>query len=376
MGLLASISVGRGVVGILEDLGIKLLWFDSLGAKCASVAVETSAGTVIIDPGAAEMQPSYPLPLIEKFELRRKAIKVIENHLKSAIAVIITHYHYDHHFLPTDADIDDEYVLLKKMLILKNPNKYINESQWDRARLFLSELLALAGETLDSFLIEPQEVDFDDPTEELNIALSKDFGSYSSRRKELLAKGKKWFTKLVSEVWSKKPWVKELSLRDGTKVVWGDGRTFEFGDTVIQIIGPWFHGIEYDRTGWVLPLVIKKRNHTIFYSSDLMGPSIEDYAEYIAKLRPDVVILDGPPTYLFPYMLNRINLKRAIDNAITIINSRPKLLIYDHHLLREKRWRERTSEVFVEARKDDVPVLTAAEYLGRRPLIDKLGSSK
>ena len=369
-------SVGRDAVSMLENLGVRLLWFDSLGAKCASVAVETSAGMVVIDPGAAEMQPSYPLPLIEKFELRRRAIKVIEKHLKSAIAVIITHYHYDHHFLPTDVDIDDEYVLLKKLLILKNPNKYINESQWDRARLFLSELLALVGETLDSFLIEPQEVDFDDPTENLSIALSKDFGSYSGRRKELLAKGKKWFTKLVSEVWSKKPWVKELTLRDGTKVVWGDERTFEFGDTVIQVIGPWFHGIEYDRTGWVLPLVIKKRNHIIFYSSDLMGPSIEDYAEYIAKLKPDVVILDGPPTYLFPYMLNRINLKRAIDNAITIINSGPKLLIYDHHLLREKRWRERTAEVFEEARKNVVPVLTAAEYLGRRPLIDELSSSK
>ncbi|MCD6428482.1 MAG: MBL fold metallo-hydrolase [Desulfurococcales archaeon] len=364
------------MVRILEGLGIKLLWFDSLGAKCASIAVETSAGIVIIDPGAAEMQPSYPLPLTEKFKLRRKAIKVIEKHLKSAAAIVITHYHYDHHFLPTDADIDDERLLLKKLLILKNPNKYINESQWNRARLFLSELLALAGESLNNFLTEPQEVEFNDPTEELNIALSKDFGSYSTRRKELLEKGKSWFFKLASKVWSKKPWVEELSLRDGTKVVWGDGRTFEFGDTIIQVIEPWFHGIEYDRTGWVLPLVVKKRNRVIFYSSDLMGPLIEDYAEYIAKLRPDVVILDGPPTYLFPYMLNKINLRRAVSNAITIVNSGTKLLIYDHHLLREKKWRERTAEVFKEARKNDVVVLTAAEYLGRKPLIDELCSSK
>ncbi len=360
----------------LERTGIKLLWFDSLGAKCASIAIESSVGTIVVDPGAAEMQPSYPLPLTDKFELRRKAIKLIEKYLSSAIAVIVTHYHYDHHFLPTDADLDDEHVLLGKLLILKNPNKYINESQWGRARLFLAELTALTGDSLDNFLVKPQELNFDDPVEDLSIALSKDFGNYSSRRKELLAKGKKWFTKLINELWSKKSWVKELTLRDGTKIVWGDGKTFEFGDTVIQIIEPWFHGIEYDRTGWVLPLIIKKSNYTIFYSSDLMGPPIEDYAEYIAKLRPDAVILDGPPTYLFPYMLNRINLKRAIDNAITIINSGPKLLIYDHHLLREKKWRKRTAKVFEEARKNDVPVLTAAEYLGKKPLIDKLSASR
>ena len=360
----------------LEKLGVRLLWFDSLGAKCAAVAVESSAGTILVDPGAAEMQPSYPLSLTEKFELRRRAIKLIEKYLKSAIAAVITHYHYDHHFLPSDPDLDDKRVLLGKILIIKNPNKYINESQWGRARLFLRELTALTGDALDNFIMEPQEVSFDDPTEDLNIALSKDFGSYSSRRRELLAKGKKWFTRLCRELWSKRPWVKELTLRDGTKIVWGDGRTFEFGDTVIQVLRPWFHGIEYDRTGWVLPLVIRKNNYTVFYSSDLMGPPIEDYAEYIVKLRPDAVILDGPPTYLFPYMLNRVNLRRAINNAITIVNSGPKLLIYDHHLLREKRWRERTAEVFEEAKRNDVPVLTAAEYLGKKPLIDELNANR
>jgi len=135
---------------------------------------------------------------------------------------------------------------------------------------------------------------------------------------------------------------------------------------------PWFHGVEYDRTGWVTPVVIRRPGCVVFYSSDLMGPEIEDYADYVAKLKPDIVVLDGPPTYLFPYMLSRVNLARAVENAIAIVNSRPKLVIYDHHLLREKRWRERVAEVFREASKIGVEVLTAAEYLGSRPLIDRL----
>ena len=138
-------------------------------------------------------------------------------------------------------------------------------------------------------------------------------------------------------------------------------------------MNPWFHGIEYDRTGWVTPLIIRKQNYVIFYSSDVMGPQIEDYADFIIKLKPDVLILDGPPTYLYPYMLNKVNLQRAIENLKNIIvEAKPKLIIYDHHLLRDCKWRLRVSEVFQIAKKYEVPVLTAAEYLGKKPLIDEL----
>jgi len=48
------------------------------------------------------------------------------------------------------------------------------------------------------------------------------------------------------------------------------------------------------------------------------------------------------------------------------------LVIYAHHLLRERRWRERVSEVFEEARREDVAIMTASEYLGRPPIIDTI----
>lgn len=358
-------------MGLLEDLGIELLWFDSMGAKSFSISVNTSEGPVIIDPGAAVMQPSYPLPARKKIELRRKAMKVIEAKLNEARAVIITHYHYDHHFLPSDKDLSRRDLLLGRILILKNPNKYINRSQWERARIFISEILRISNSSLEEHLITAEEQEFEDPAEKLVLALSKDFGDYQRRREYLLDRGRKWFRELANNLWAKGLWVKEFELENRTKVIWGDGRTFRIGDVSFQVLGPWFHGIEYDRTGWVTPLVIKSTG-VIFYSSDLMGPEIEDYAEHISGLRPDVVILDGPPTYLFPFMLNRINLRRALENAITIIKSSPKLVIYDHHLLRERRWRGRVSEVFEEARREDVAIMTASEYLGRTPIIDTI----
>ncbi|RLF22968.1 MAG: MBL fold metallo-hydrolase [Thermoprotei archaeon] len=359
---------------ILEGLGVRLIWFDSLGAKSSSIAIETSEGVLVIDPGVAAMQPSYPLSVEEKIRLREQALKLIETWCRRASAIIVTHYHYDHHVPPHDPSLENARAmwLNSKLLILKNPNTYINSSQWERARILLSELFELTGVKMDDYLSEPEASDFEDPVSNLSIAISRSFGSYDKRRRELLEKGRRWFMNLIDKLWSKGPWIKEAVLPDGTKIVWGDGKVFNIGDAEVLVLEPWFHGVEYDRTGWVTPLLIKHRNWRIFYSSDLMGPIIEDYAEYIAKLRPDVVILDGPPTYLFPFMFNRINLRRAIENALTIISAEPKLIIYDHHLLREKKWRKRVSEVFDEAKRRDVLILTAAEYLGRKPLIDSI----
>ena len=361
-------------MGLLESLGIELLWFDSLGAKSASIAIRTSAGLVVIDPGAAEMQPSYPLPPSEKRRLRREAIERIMSFAREARVIVITHYHYDHHTLPGDEDAGScRDVYLGKRLLIKDPNRYINESQWHRARRFLELLLSLAGQSLRDFEEEPHQSEFPDPVNDLKHALSKSFGDYDRRRRELLEKGRRWFEKLC-RVWSSGRWVREgIELGDGTVIEWCDGKVLELGDTRIRILEPWFHGVEYDRTGWVCPIIIERRGSRIFYTSDLMGPIIEDYAYRIADERPRVVIADGPPTYLFPYMFNRINLSRAVENMIYIVEtSSPELVVYDHHLLREKRWRERIEPLLRRARARGVEVLTAAEYMGMEPLIDRV----
>lgn len=359
---------------MLDNLGIRLLWFDSMGAKSSSLAIETSKGLVVIDPGAAAMQPSYPLPDNVKKIYRGRALEVIINYFIKAKTIIVTHYHYDHHFLPYDEQvallIGNKNIFCGKHFVLKNPNKYINESQWRRARIYLEEILVRLGARLEDYLIKPCETEFEDPVDNLGYAMSRDYGEYSFRRKELLIRGKKWFDKLC-RLWSTSQWIDEIIVGN-TIIEWGEGKKLEYGDTVIEILEPWFHGVEYDKTGWVTPVEIVKNGWRIFYTSDLMGPVIEDYAEYIARRKPDIVVLDGPPTYLFPYMFNRINLRRAVENAITIVNASPKLIIYDHHLLREKNWRKYVEEVYVEARKNNVEILTAAEYYGDKPVIDKI----
>ena len=79
----------------------RLISFDSLGAKSSSLLLETPDIKLLIDPGASKMQPSYPLPEDRKLRLQRLALEAIKEAARRADAVFISHYHYDHHTLPS-----------------------------------------------------------------------------------------------------------------------------------------------------------------------------------------------------------------------------------------------------------------------------------
>jgi hypothetical protein len=342
-------------------LKLEVVWFDSLGAKSSCSLITTKAVSILLDPGAAIMQPSYPLARTEKLRLLRRAVKKIEEASRRADIIAITHYHHDHYLKPY-GKIN---IYEGKKLLIKDPNRWINLSQHGRAREFLKLLF---GTRFDEILVEPEEKEYPDPVEKLDKALSKDYGPYSGRKAELLEKGRRWFMGLT-KLWGKESWIKDKFLN----FEFADGKRFEFGSTTIEISQPMFHGIEYDRTGWVIAVTVKEGKDTLLYSSDLMGPQIEDYADYIIKVRPKTIILDGPPIYLFPYMLNRINLNRAIENVIGIIrDSGSELIIYDHHLMRKKSYERYMGKVYREAEKAGVKLLAASQILGVKPLIDLL----
>mgnify|MGYP000268172655 FL=1 len=186
---------------------------------------------------------------------------------------------------------------------------------------------------------------------------------------ELLRKGKKWFQKRV-EKWNSWKLIPELK-SENCKVLFSDGKEYVFEGTNIRFSRPFFHGIEYARVGWVIATTIIKDGEKLIHTSDLEGPVIEDQAEWIIKENPDILILDGPSTYLIPYMLNLINLRRAVKNLCRIIEEAEnlKLVIYDHHLLRDRRFKDRVREVYKKSSEVGVEVTTAAEYLGEEPVI-------
>ncbi len=51
----------------LSHIRLDPIWFDSLGAKSMCTLVETPDVSVLIDPGAAIMHPSFPLVKPQRF---------------------------------------------------------------------------------------------------------------------------------------------------------------------------------------------------------------------------------------------------------------------------------------------------------------------
>ncbi|RLI09310.1 MBL fold metallo-hydrolase [Candidatus Bathyarchaeota archaeon] len=357
-------------------ISVQPVWFDSLGAKSSSFLVRTPDTSILVDPGAAAMQPSFPLPGEVKEELRLRALEAIGAASRKADYVVITHYHYDHH-VRLDQWEGARAIYEGKVIWAKDPNSYINKSQWGRARLFYGQLCGeLGGLSLEEVLEEPRRREFEDPVARLELARARDFGDYGARREELLSRGRKWFEKLSRDLWARGPWIPDLEL-GRTRVEFVDGREREVGHTLVRFPGPFFHGVEYDRVGWVFSLVVEVGGAKLLYSSDLQGPVIEDYAEWIISEDPDILILDGPPTYLLGYMLNRVNLSRAVENICRIIRSvGADPIILDHHLLRDPRYARRLAQVYEVARGAGKKVLTAAELMGEEPVALRVASGK
>ncbi len=336
----------------------KLIWFDSYGAKSSCTLVETDQ-KIILDPGIAIMHPSFPASDEQKIKWLQEGYKEIIKYSKKANIIVISHYHWDH-FLPNDL-----YIYKGKTIFVKDPNSWINDSQRERALSFYKSIFEYFG--LEFKMKKPKKKQYRLPNLK---SFEKDFGNYNRRRKELLEKGIKWFERRVRK-WNSYEVIPELK-HNNTKIRFVNNGTFSIGSTKIKFFGPFFHGIEFSRVGWIFSTLIEYKGEKLFYSSDVNGPIIEDYADIIIDLNPDYIILDGPPTYMIPYQMNLINLKRVIDNVKRIIDEVDfRLMIWDHHLPREKNFRRRTKDVWEFSKKKGRSVLTASEYsFNRKPVVE------
>ena len=174
-----------------------------------------------------------------------------------------------------------------------------------------------------------------------------------------------------------------LSLIKGKtkKIEISDNKEFNFGKIKINFSEPLWHGVNKSTLGYVLLVKIVDENTKLLFSSDLVGIYQEEYADLIIKENPDILIIDGPATYLLGYLVSYYNLAKNIINLCKIIDHvDSEIIILDHHLLRDYRYRDLLFEVYTKAKKLNKNVLTAAEYYKMKPKVlegyEKSGPTK
>ena len=143
-----------------------------------------------------------------------------------------------------------------------------------------------------------------------------------------------------------------------------DGNEFKHGSTRIKFSAPVYHGTN-PRLGYVVEVSISCSGEKMVFTSDVEGPSVADQADFILQESPDLLILDGPMTYMLGFRYSQKSLALAIENINRIIvETSVKTVLVEHHFMRDLKYKERIGEVYECAAESNVRVMTAAEYLG------------
>jgi hypothetical protein len=139
-----------------------------------------------------------------------------------------------------------------------------------------------------------------------------------------------------------------------------EGRRLETADAVLQASPPLGHGPDGTALGYVVALTLEDRREgtRFIHASDVQGPLSPVAAAYLARQRPTLLYLSGPPAYL-EAQLGRDLVDRGIDHLLRIIDQTGCRVIFDHYALRDAAYPERFRRLWETGR-----VVTAAGFLG------------
>lgn len=278
--------------------------FESLGVRSMCTFVETPDVRILIDAGVALGPRFRKLPHPKEYRARNECRARIREYAAKADIAVVSHYHNDHH----------------------TPN--YNEPIW------------LGSSAEESELIYRDK-----------IVLVKDIRNtinFSQRRRG----------------WMFQQFIKRI----GSKCEIADRKEFDYGATKLVFSQPVPHGEEKAGLGWVLMTTVSCRNEKMIHASDVQGPMSKVTTKLILRQKPETLILGGPPLYLEGVRVDKVSIKKGLDNA-SLLAAQIRNVIFEHHVLRSENWKERTVQVFEAAAKSGCSVLTGAEYGGQQVML-------
>ncbi|ARM75067.1 MBL fold metallo-hydrolase [Acidianus manzaensis] len=147
-----------------------------------------------------------------------------------------------------------------------------------------------------------------------------------------------------------------------------DGKEVTFGSTKIKFSPAVPHGAD-ERLGYVVQVAITDKDQTILITSDIEGAPKDMHVKFTQEVKPNLIIIDGPLSYLLGYALKEEDLNNSINNLEKIVKEGLDTMIIDHHVLRDLNYKNVLNNLYEIARSVNAKVETAAEYLHTEPNI-------
>ena len=158
-----------------------------------------------------------------------------------------------------------------------------------------------------------------------------------------------------------KEYAKQVNYADGSSLSFG--KTEDSKGVEIKFSKAVPHGPS-NRLGYVVETCISEGKQKFIHTSDVEGPALDEQVNFVLENRPDIVFLDGPLSYII-YRYGNANIKKSLENMKKILDiSNLTTLIYDHHFLRDAKFKQIIKPVIDYGKQKGKRVLTAAEFMG------------
>ena len=286
----------------LGDIEITPLAAESLGTRSLCTHVVTPDISILFDPSVALAKRYNLEPHPTEYIALKNSLSAIMEVAAESDILSVSHYHYDH---------------VRPGL----ENQLYNLSTKNERREMFSGKIVLTKDNREN--INP-----------------------SQRRRGF------YFEKDVREV--------------VVKIEWADDRSFKFNDTQVTYSPPLPHGPTNSRLGYVLATLVEHSGTRFLFAPDVQGPIVQNTLQYILQVAPDLLIVGGPPIYLFRF--SDKEREEALNSLIVLASTIPTLVV-DHHLMRDKTWKDWMLPVLKSSEAAGNRVLTMAELSGEENML-------
>ncbi|MBT0158582.1 hypothetical protein G4O51_01200 [Candidatus Bathyarchaeota archaeon A05DMB-2] len=285
----------------LNKIKVTPLAAESLGVRSMCTLVETPDVTLLLDAGVSLCPYRFGLPPHPfEFQTIAKLRTRIAEAADRAEVVTISHYHFDHH----------------------TPSYQDWMVNWTEA----DETARLIYQDKTVFMKNPKEKI--NPSQRHRAWLFQKTGGKHAKALES-----------------------------------ADGKKFTFGTTALRFSEPVPHGPDDSMLGWVIMATVEFEDERFMFAPDVQGPMSTYTVDLIKAVKPQAVMVGGPPFYLGGFKVTDAQLKLGVENLAGVVENVP-LTVLEHHALRDEAWREKIKPVHDAALRTGHNVLTAAEFLG------------
>ncbi|MGC8606313.1 MAG: hypothetical protein ACP5GZ_07285 [Vulcanisaeta sp.] len=150
------------------------------------------------------------------------------------------------------------------------------------------------------------------------------------------------------------------------EIMFVDGKELTIGSTKLVISQSLPHGEDNARTGKVIAITIINNDESLTFMPDVEGPVSQLAVNYVMTIRPQTLIVGGPPLYLSRKGFGEDYLNNALRNLMSILRAGfLNRLVIAHHTLRELNWRNALKALFEDASKYNISIITYAGMLDR-----------